>query len=162
MRVVAEHLEEHCKQLTAPCDRDHFARSAFNRYYYAIFLTIRSTLAKIDPNWDEPTHRDVPILLRNSVVKKLRRRSKGHVMSEPEAAKLSSQGCTAAKALADLVETGNETRKLADYAPERPVLFENATISLGGVKTSTARKWCIDAETRCQVLLNAAKKFGLC
>lgn len=162
MLVVAEHLRDTSSQIKDTTERDLFARSAFNRYYYATFLTIRTTLSEIDPKWDEPRHKEVPVLLRETVVKKFQRRAKGRLLSPSEAAKEMYKGCTAAKALAKMIEIGNETRKTADYEPKVLVLFENSTFSLNGVKSSTARKWCIDAKTRCRVLYDAARKLGLC
>lgn len=161
MQVVAYHLEEHCWKATNSQERDQFARSAFNRYYYSVYLTIRSALAEIDPNWDEPAHKQVPELLRTTVVARIKKRSRYAVMKPGESEKLVYAGCTAAKALADLIDTGNMTRKVADYEPSRLVVFENSAITLAGVKASSARQWCVYAKSRSRVLVDAAKKLGL-
>jgi hypothetical protein len=162
MQVVADHLVAKAGSVSKSSERNLFARSAFNRYYYATFLTIRSTLAEIDPRWDEPTHASVPEILRETVVERFNRRVKKMHVNRNEAEQTKARGCTAAKALADLLETGNEIRKIADYEPEQLVEFKNETAYLNGITSGSARQWCIDAQTRCRVLLNAAKQLGLC
>lgn len=162
MQTVADHLEKHCRKCKDGQERDQFARSAFNRYYYAVYLTVRSALAQIDPSWDEPTHSQVPNLLRDTVVKRIKKRSKSPAMNQADAKKQEYLGCTAAKTLATLVHTSNTIRVVADYDPDRLVVFENSVVTLAGVKASSARQWCKDANSQSTVLVNAAKKLGLC
>lgn len=161
MLAVANHLETYCWNAKDKRERDQFARSAFNRYYYAIYLTIRDALAQIDPSWDEPSHSQVPKLLRETVVKRINSRKKKITMQGQQAHKLAGQGCTAAKALAQLVDECYSLRKVADYHPNQLVTFGDSIITLAGVKASSARQWCTDAKTRSTVLVNAAKKLGL-
>ncbi len=162
MQIVADHLVEKAWSVSKSSERNLFARSAFNRYYYATFLTVRSTLAEIDPRWDEPTHASVPKILRETVVERFNRRVKKRHVNRNEAEKIKAKGCTAAKAIADLLETGNATRKIADYEPDQLIKFQNEAAYLNGVTSGAARQWCIDAQTRCRVLLDAAKQLGLC
>lgn len=161
MLAVADHLEAHCWNTKDEQERDQFARSAFNRYYYAVYLTIRDALTQIDPAWDEPSHSQVPRLLRETVVKRINSRRKKVAMQGQQAQKLAGQGCTAAKALAQLVDECYTIRVVADYDPNQLVMFGNSVITLAGVKASSARQWCKDAKTRSTVLVNAAKKLGL-
>ena len=45
---------------------DAYGRSAFNRYYYAAYLTARDLLIKFNPIWDV-SHSDVPNLLESTL-----------------------------------------------------------------------------------------------
>lgn len=161
MLVVANHLEKECWKPKDALERDQFARSAFNRYYYAVYLTVRNALGEIDPSWNEPAHSQVPKLLRDTVVKRIKKRAKKPAMQREQSEKLVNQACTAAKALATLMDTGYMTRVVADYEPDRLVVFKDSVVTLAGVKASSARQWSRDANTQCRVLVDAAKKLGL-
>ena len=47
-------------------DFDQFGRSAFNRYYYAVFLIVRDLMLEFNPRWSG-SHASIPGMLRASV-----------------------------------------------------------------------------------------------
>ena len=61
LRSVAEHLSTHAKVLgSGDAEADAFGRSAFNRHYYATFLTVRELLVAIDIAWAKTPHAEIP------------------------------------------------------------------------------------------------------
>ena len=55
---------------------DLFSRSAFNRYYYSMFLTVRTTLNNIDCVPDKPNHTNIREALTARVGTRLRQELK--------------------------------------------------------------------------------------
>lgn len=49
-------------------EKDLFARSAFNRFYYSAFLKTRSTLKILNPSWGKSKHANLPELLEGKVI----------------------------------------------------------------------------------------------
>jgi hypothetical protein len=62
MQEVALHLQVMANARQGP-DRDAFARSAYNRYYYACFLEIRATLKEMSLGWSKAPHNSYPDIL---------------------------------------------------------------------------------------------------
>ena len=46
--------------------------TAFNRYYYAAFLTTRDLLIQIDKGWSRTSHANIPELLEADLLKRVR------------------------------------------------------------------------------------------
>jgi hypothetical protein len=59
MHQVAEHLSLQARAMTGN-DADAFGRSAFNRYYYATYLSVRELLASLDSSWETQRHSAIP------------------------------------------------------------------------------------------------------
>ena len=142
MEVVALHLAEEALRLTRQSDRDLFGRSAFNRFYYATFLIVRSQLHASIGNFPT-THSAIPEFLTGSVTREL---SKGAQYAkradDAELSKLCSRARTATKNLADILRTGYSVRVIADYKPEILIEFENVeSFGLNTVLISEAKAW---------------------
>ena len=71
MQEVAHHLQIHAHGLAGP-QKDAFARSAYNRYYYGCFLSLRSTFAEMNSQWEKTPHKSYPDLLNGTISKKLK------------------------------------------------------------------------------------------
>lgn len=161
MEEVANYLVKQAKQRKIAVEKDQFARSSFNRYYYATFLIVRQTLTAIDENWRETPHKRIPEILRTSYVKRIRRQLDKNVLGKSDSKKLASIGAAAASELARLMEIAYEKRVTADYAPETLVVFDATTISLEGLSTSEACNWIRRARFLCSKIHNVAKQSGL-
>ncbi len=62
MHEVGHHLQKIAISKTDQ-NRDVFARSAFNRYYYGAYLNVRELLSSLNPEWSRPRHRHIPYIL---------------------------------------------------------------------------------------------------
>ena len=51
MIVVADHLTITAQSKTSELDVDLFARSAFNRYYYAVYLIVKESISEINNSY---------------------------------------------------------------------------------------------------------------
>ena len=107
MEAVAQHLREQALNRTAQLGRDEFARSSFNRFYYAAFLRVRDGLAKMDSAWDEMAHASMPVLLRGNISVILKKGlSQAKRNDDGDLASDCSFAITAATELADLLDQG--------------------------------------------------------
>ena len=150
LHAVGHHLQTYAHGLVAE-QRDAYARSAFNRYYYGVFLRSRDLLRALDPSWSRTGHAKYPELLRGEVRKQLKRgwtRARkdddGKLMRDTEAA------IRAIAALSSLLETAYAIRVVADYEPEEEVSFSGAErFSLKQVEVTSAHAWRSQCETYC-------------
>lgn len=143
MEVVAQHLQEQALTRVSGVERDQFARSSFNRFYYSAFLRVRAGLANMSPHWLEIAHADMPELIRKGVtgsIKKLLAQAKRG--GDGELAATCSFAIKAANELADLLDEGRMTRVTADYRPDEQVDFSKLPdFSLNAVTVKSARTW---------------------
>ncbi len=70
MQIVGDELQRLALAERDPINFDLLGRSAFNRYYYATFLTTRKTLAMMQSNWKGTPHAEIPNLLKTNLKKK--------------------------------------------------------------------------------------------
>lgn len=156
MQKVGHYLQMEAKKVSAD-DRDQFARSAYNRYYYSAFLTVRMLIQKLKPEITRLPHKSYPDLLKNTIFHELNRALKiarknndNSLVGKIEKAK------NAARNLADQLEKANVVRVTADYYPESSVSFENAErFTLRGITITEAHGWSQQAISYCEVIENA-------
>ncbi len=145
MERVGKHLAEVATSKSSVDEIDLFARSAFNRFYYAAFLATRETLRKLDDRWREPNHKDVPAILRGRVVdrvtEELKRQSDAGIPLLPGLPQLTHEIHAATDALAQLLKQAYSVRRTADYKPEARALRSAGMIMLDQVKLSQAEHW---------------------
>lgn len=150
IHAVGHHLQTYAHGLGAG-QRDAYARSAFNRYYYSVFLRSRDLLRSLDPSWSRTGHATYPDILRGEVRRQLRkgwtRARKDHdgkLMRDTEAA------IRAVAALSSLLEMAYAIRVVADYEPEEEVTFSGVDrFSLKQVEVTSAHAWRSHCETYC-------------
>ncbi len=124
-------------------DFDLFGRSAYNRYYYAMFLLVRDMLAIMNQDWTSVPHKAIPELLNGTVVQRLKRAGKQATkIGDGDANKLCSQAVSAAIGLADLMKEGYASRITADYNPSIPVVLSGSDrFTLNSVSINVAHDW---------------------
>ena len=124
--------------------KDAFARSAYNRYYFACYLSVRTELRKMgNIGGRKPNHSDIPEILAKKVSRKLqphlakaRKRDDKQIIRQIEHAK------DALNRAASIMETAYPTRLVADYEEESIVKFEGRKrFSLNGVNVTVAHDW---------------------
>lgn len=134
LQHVAEHLETTAK--STPQHSDAYARSAFNRLYYCMYLDVREMLGELDlqPN---VTHQGLPDYLRGKGVVR-------HFQDACKKAKLSDSQWQRAKVylnlLADDLIVAYRVRIVADYEPLELVVSESSGFSLAGTSFSDFKK----------------------
>lgn len=144
LQTVADHLRSEATSRFQTPDGDYFGRSAFNRYYYATFLEIKTTLGKLRTEWDgNIAHADIPMLLRGRITDDLKKgKAKAMKADDSYAISLCSQGIAAARDLAQMMEICRAIRVVADYNPEIPIEFTEATnFVLSSTPVLEAGRW---------------------
>ena len=142
MQEVAHHLQKEAHGMTG-VERDAFARSAYNRYYYACYLDIRDAFTQMSESWGRAAHKSFPKILRQSITNNLKSgRKTAYRVGDAELERMILQALRACAELASIIEKANGARIVADYNPEIRVGFEgNARFSLNGVQITEAHKW---------------------
>jgi hypothetical protein len=162
MQRVAKHLQLTAVR-TAVEERDAFARSAYNRYYYGIFLRIREMLKQMNPDWSSLAHAAYPQVLSGQVertfkseLKKARKRNDSELVQSIEQA-----GRSIAE-LCKILTKANLARVVADYEPEKTVEFENADrFSLNMVDITEAHGWSARVALHCRLVLGAWRQLNV-
>ena len=162
MQTVAHHLQIEALKLApaSAADADSYARSAFNRYYYATFLCVRKTLVDIDDKYTKSlNHKGIPELLRGTVhkrIKAIQRKADrlGDVALVKDCRQASSQNLT----FATIVEKAYAICVVADYTPAAEVDFRSDRFTLSGVAVTEAHDWLSKAELWASLVLNVIRQ----
>ena len=161
---VADHLSK-AARTSGGDEADAFGRSAFNRYYYAAFLSTRELLVTIERSWKGVPHSNIPALLENDLRTRFQRAMKPlqakHLISEGKAKSLISQVGSAGGEMASILRTAYAVRVTADYMPEEKVIFEPATFRLATHTEAEARNWLQRIDRSKGVVLSAAREVGI-
>lgn len=148
MHRVAHHLQIHAVS-AVPNDRDIYARSAFNRYYYDLFLLVRGMLASFDSEkWSSLPHVAYPEVLRKIAKDFQKEQRQAQRNGDMPLHTILQLAVSASKALASLMEKAYGVRVVADYTPEESINFVSAgRFSLKNIDITEAHNWRTDVET---------------
>jgi hypothetical protein len=164
MQAVAHHLQKEAIHLLtlARKDADEFARSSFNRYYYATFLCVRKCLIQIDDKWEGGlTHKGIPELLRGEIRKRIKRvEKKATAIGDGQLIASSRQAASLTLTLAETVKTAYAIRVVADYNPDVLVDFGSGRFKLSGTEVSEAHEWLPKAEVWSKAVLNLLEQVN--
>lgn len=143
METVAQHLRDQALARTGSLEKDQFARSSFNRYYYAAFLRVRDGFAIMSTEWDEMAHASMPELLRGKITTTLKKGlAQAKRIEDNDLVSICSFALGAASKLAELLDQGRMTRVTADYRPDQSVDFSTVPdFSLNAVTVKVAKSW---------------------
>jgi len=142
VQEVAHHLQKEAHAM-AVGERDAFARSAYNRYYYACYLEIRAAFKEMSDEWGRAAHKSFPEILRSAISRNLKAgRRSANRLGDSELEKRINQALRSCLELASIIERANSARIIADYNPEIGVGFTGvARFSLNGVEITEAHEW---------------------
>jgi hypothetical protein len=140
---------------------DVFGRSAFNRYYYAMFLRARSMMATLDSRWGGMPHKQYPELLKGQVCgrfkSEVRRAAKLRDSDLVAACKKAESAC---HGLADMFLRSYAIRVVADYEPAERVVFDvTGRFELRGVNINSAHEWPNKADVFCRYIEKTWAQF---
>lgn len=143
MEVVAHHLQSEASTRLNSVERDHFGRSAFNRYYYATYLDVKDGLGSLRAEWGGIPHGDVPHVLVGAVKKALAKgRERAQRASDSDTVELCNRAVSATHVLSEMMTNGYATRVAADYHPEVKIDFADAfDFTLNFVRVKEAADW---------------------
>jgi len=162
MQRVAYHLQT--KAIGASeAERDAFARSAYNRYYYSVFLRCRKMMHEMNTQWSSLPHASYPEVLNgkidkffNSELKRARKQEDGQMQKEIESTR------RAVKALVKIITNANAGRVVADYEPDQPVDFTSADrFSLNSIEVTEAHAWAGQVNILCNTVATTWKKINV-
>lgn len=143
MRQVAEHLESEAKRRRMSVDEVNlFARSAFNRYYYATFLLARELMKKFRPDW-KGNHSSLPKELTGSILREIKQlKNKANRLRDYGVVNQCDACIHHIHRLSEVLEDAYGLRVIADYEPEIAAAIDrDGTIALGDKKISEAKHW---------------------
>lgn len=161
MKIVGDQLAIWALAQTEDDKKDLFGRSAFNRYYYAAFLSTRQMLGEFEPKWQRTAHRNIPDLLKGKLKQELKSAIDKGILTRGKDMQIINQHNSSINALADLLEQAYQVRISADYEPEVRIQQTNKVISLSGHTLTSAEGWPGRAALYCKTIRNARKVAGL-
>jgi hypothetical protein len=165
MKIVGDYLAGVAASRGDATEFDLFSRSAFNRYYYSAFLSVRTALKSLDPIWATPSHQSMPEILKGEVLKRLKRQvrnaQKAGQISQSKGNQLLHAAAVAASELSNLLTSARETRRLADYEPETRVARDGSTTKLGEWTLEAARNWEGRVDAQSKTILKIYAQLGL-
>lgn len=166
LQSVAEHLSLHAKGLGAgDADADAFGRSAFNRHYYATFLTVRELLVTIDIAWAKTPHAEIPDRVEKNLVARIKEATKRQIRSGALVAgrggAIVGQSISAATEIASVLKSAYTVRVAADYEPSHKVVFGAAGFELDSCSIGEACSWYGRVEREKWKLIAISKELGL-
>ena len=165
MKIVGDQLATWALAQTEDDKKDLFGRSAFNRYYYAAFLSTRQMLGKFEKKWERTAHRNIPDLLKGKLKKELKSAIDklviDGILTTGEGTQVKEQHDKPIRALADLLKQAYEVRISADYEPQVRIQQTNKVISLRDHTLTSAEKWPGRADSYCKAIRRAWKEAGL-
>lgn len=147
MQAVGRLLVKTAMTTSDETDRDLFARSAFNRYYYACFLLARQLCRSFTPDVDSIAHGNMPTYLRTTIKRTIQQRVKllssgGKSRALSDVRRHGSQCMEYIKDLAIVLEEAYRVRVIADYRPEQAVVFgQGNTMILAETEVNDAGRW---------------------
>ena len=146
LQNVAEYLSSHARGLGAgDANADAFGRSAFNRHYYATFLTVRELLVAIDIAWAKTPHAEIPDRIEKALVARIKSAAKTQVRSGALVAGRSSaivgQSISAATEIASVLKSAYTIRVAADYEPSHKIVFGATGLELDSCSIGEASSW---------------------
>ena len=165
MKIVGDQLATWALAQTEDHKKDLFGRSAFNRYYYAAFLSTRQMLGEFETAWKKTPHGKIPDLLKRTLKRKAERALKSaidkDILTRGEGMQVIKQHNKSVSDLAGLLEQAYQVRISADYEPELRIQQTNKVISLGNHKLTSAERWPDRAASCCKAIRRAWKVAGL-
>ena len=143
LEQVAHHLQLEANRRRANADGDLFARTAYNRYYYAVFLCARNLLTTLNTDWSNMAHASYPGVLKGAVKDDIDRgKQKAKKIKDYDLTNLCSRATNALFELAEIMSKGNATRIVADYHPEIQIDFlSSARFQLNNIDITEAHQW---------------------
>lgn len=161
---VAEHLSMKAKVLDGDA-ADAFGRSAFNRYYYATYLTVRELLALIDASWESQSHATIPDLLEGALLKRLKfeanKQERLGFLAKPHEMQLIKQATQASSAIASVLRSAYSVRVVSDYQPNIKVIFQGNGFSMLDHSDLEAKNWKKRVEREKGILINISRELGV-
>jgi len=144
-------------------DREAFARSAYNRYYYACFLVMREAFKRMDPSWAQNPHKSYPETLEGTIHRRLKREHlKAYKLGDSETTRSIESAQRAVKQLTKIFKVAYSVRVVADYNFDTSVVFEDSNkFSLNTVSIDDAYKWQNEVRILSESIVNAWDKFDV-
>lgn len=165
MELVADTLTTRALAAANLSEANLFGRSAFNRYYYGVYLAVREMLRVGHPEIYQVKHKELPDQLvgkvRSRIVDEAKRQVKKKVLSDSEAERLIHKSTVALQDLAEILRDGFRIRVIADYDPEVEATVENGHIVLDDRTSDAARNWGVRASRSIGQVQKVWRQLGI-
>ena len=164
MKIVGERLQGWAIEKKVQKEKDLFARSAFNRFYYAAFLITREVLGDLKPEWKKQPHKNIPdllVTLQKPIKSELKTQLKAGLISESARSRTLTVLNGSASELSNLLRKAYTLRVVADYEPEVPIKTDNKILLLDDYKLNTAQEWPGKARACCKSIRKIWRDTGL-
>lgn len=165
MEQVADTLTQYAVTSGDLLDANLFGRSAFNRYYYGVFLAVREMIRYGHPEIVRFPHKNMPEdltgKLREKIVDVARQQVKKGLISPAQQAQFVDRASIALRELAEILREGYRIREIADYEPAILATVQNGHVVLDEKTSDAARNWGRRAERAIGQVKHVWRQLGL-
>lgn len=163
METVAAFLEAEARQ-RARSDYDLFARSAFNRYYYACYRIVWTLHKTIYPATRVPGHSNLPERIEGDLYDRYRKQvwaaERNNLLSADDGERLRANVRRLTSDLSNLLREGYAVRCVADYDLDVLVVLNGANFTLESTSLATASGWIRRVNLLCGSLISEWRRLG--
>jgi hypothetical protein len=164
MERVAKHLEEEAVRRHNADEIDVFARSAFNRFYYACYRIVWKLHTRVYPGERVPAHTHLPEIIEGKLYRRYLDRARGarrnRLISDADYQKLRHKVRELTASLSNLLREGYAVRCVADYEPDKRIANDGKRLMLESTSLPTAVRWVERVSHLCGNLLSEWKSLG--
>ncbi len=166
MKIVGDYLHQKALKLTNnPEEMDLFARSAFNRYYYACFHLARNLVADIHPTSVGANHKQfhetiLTTTIQSEIKKIAENQLKKKVIDRSHFSSIVSSSKRSLSQLEDILRRAYSVRCIADYHGEEVVCLEGGNLTLTGKTLHEASMWPKRAAIYCKEIKKQWDEIG--
>ena len=164
MKIVGDKLAEIADSEQDSTGRDLFGRSAFNRYYYSIYLITIGMLENFESEDKNINHSSIPDMLkgrvRNRSVDEIDKAVRNKMINYAVSRKLKRELIRGLNELANLMNEAYGIRVIADYRPKQPLESGVSGLKLGSCTLSSAKGWEGRANLYCGRIISVWRTIG--
>ena len=141
--------------------REAFARSAYNRYYYGVYFNIRCLFRILEKSfkksWADSGHASYSDILKNKIINLLKKeKNKANKFGDYNLEKKISTAIASCYELFEILNSARASREIADYRPKIRVEFLNSGgFSINEITDDKAFEWNEKAISCCKIIFEA-------
>ena len=162
MHLVGHHLQVEAMKRDL-IERDWFARTAFNRYYYHMYLKTRESLANMNFESTTLNHSSCSKYLKGQVKRDFEREKRNaRKNSDWQLCNDLRKAISSLISLGDLLMQAKAIREVADYGSEVEVDFiSSKRFSISNTDVTKMHKWGENVESLCDFIVSTWNKVNV-
>jgi hypothetical protein len=165
MKVVADSLRDSAMNAKDDTESDLFCRSAFNRYYYAVFHLTKSALKESNLWPNDLSHKGLPEYLTGKALRKVKHALRQAGVFDSEGYRREKDAFFRLQKImsrqAEILTFAYSIRCKADYDLDVKSIYIRGSLQFHSVRVEAAEDWVKDTLNNVTRLREALKELGI-